>query len=142
MSDHLSLRLEATMDELARLDAAVEAFSQARGWAPEFEFHIKLMLEELVTNIVSYGYDGDEGGSHAIEVEIDSGAESVTVEVMDNGRAFDPLAEAPLPDLTSSVEERQVGGLGVHLVRTMSDEVRYERKGDKNCLTLVKRRNA
>ena len=60
--------------------------------------------------------------------------------IADDGRPFDPLTEAPEPDLESAIEDRPIGGLGVHLVRTMMDEVRYRREEGKNRLTLVKRR--
>ena len=59
---------------------------------------------------------------------------------MDNGRPFDPLNDAPEPDLDSGVADRAVGGLGVHLVRTMMDEMRYRRDRGRNHLTLVKER--
>ena len=64
----------------------------------------------------------------------------ITIEIEDDGHAFNPLLDAPEPDLDAEVEDRTVGGLGIYLVRTMMDEVRYQRQQNKNCLTLVKRR--
>lgn len=138
MSGKLSLRMKLNAGELARVDAAVAEFARKEEWPPELEFQIKLVLEELGLNIINHGHDGAEG--REIEIEIVSEADAVTVEIVDDGRPFDPMTEAPAPDTESALEDRPVGGLGVHLVRTMMDEARYRREGDRNRLTLVKRR--
>ena len=139
MSATLSLRIETRREELWRLDAAVEDLAQAEGWRPDLVFQIKLVLEELGINIVSHGHD--DGRSHEIEIELTSNPDVLTIEITDDGRPFDPMTDAPPPDLDSVLEDRPVGGLGIHLVLTMMDEVRYRRKQDKNRLTLIKRRN-
>ena len=138
MSAALSLRIATRLDELPRLDAAVEDFAQEQAWPPDLVFQVKLVLEELGVNIVNHGHDDD--ARHEIEIEIASAADALTIEIADDGRPFDPLTEAPEPDLESAIEDRPIGGLGVHLVRTMMDEVRYRREEGKNRLTLVKRR--
>ena len=138
MSAALSLRIATRLDELPRLDAAVEDFAQEQAWPPDLVFQVKLVLEELGVNIVNHGHDDD--ARHEIEIEIASAADALTIEIADDGRPFDPLTEAPEPDLESALEDRPIGGLGVHLVRTMMDEARYRREEGKNRLTLVKRR--
>ena len=138
MSAALSLRIATRLDELPRLDAAVEDFAQEQAWPPDLVFQVKLVLEELGVNIVNHGHD--DGARHEIEIEIASAADALTIEIADDGRPFDPLTEAPEPDLESAIEDRPIGGLGVHLVRTMMDEARYRREEGKNRLTLVKRR--
>ncbi len=138
MSAALSLRIATRLDELPRLDAAVEDFAQKQAWPPDLVFQVKLVLEELGVNIVNHGHD--DGARHEIEIEIASAADALTIEIADDGRPFDPLTEAPEPDLESALEDRPIGGLGVHLVRTMMDEARYRREEGKNRLTLVKRR--
>ena len=139
MSATLSLRIETRREELWRLDAAVEDLAQAEGWPPDLVFQIKLVLEELGINIVNHGHD--DGLSHEIEIELTSNADALTIEITDDGRPFDPMTDAPPPDLDSALEDRPVGGLGIHLVLTMMDEIRYRREQDKNRLTLIKRRN-
>ena len=79
-------------------------------------------------------------GLHEFEITLTSEADVLRIEVTDDGRPFDPLNEAPEPDLDASVDDRQVGGLGIHLVRTMVDEMSYRREQDKNHLTLVARK--
>ena len=139
MSATLSLRIETRPDELRRLDAAVENLAQAEGWPPDLVFQIKLVLEELGINILNHGHD--DGRSHEIEIELTSKADVLTIEITDDGRPFDPLTDARPPDLDSALEDRVLGGLGIHLVLTSMDEVRYRREQDRNRLTLVKRRN-
>ena len=64
----------------------------------------------------------------------------MTVEIADDGRPFNPLEDTPTADTTSPMDERPIGGLGVHLVRTLMSDVRYRRENDRNRLTMVKRR--
>lgn len=139
MSAKLSLRMGADAGALERVNVAITEFAQAENWPSDLEFRLKIVLEELGLNIVNHGFNNSEG--HEVEIELTSSVESVTIEIIDDGRPFDPLTEAPPPDLHSSVEERPVGGLGIHLVRTMMDEVRYRREADRNHLTLIKRRD-
>ena len=94
-------------------------------------------MDELVVNIMDYGYDDSD---HEIDITFTSEEDAVTIEINDEGRSFDPLNDAPEPDLTSPIEDRQVGGLGVYLARTMMDELVYRREGNRNYLTLMKRR--
>lgn len=135
MSGKLSLKVQPRTEELETITAAVEAFGDAEKWPADLVFRINLVLEELGLNIINYGGTDDLG---EIEITLTSGPESLTIEIVDNGRPFDPLTDAPEPDLESSVKDRAVGGLGVYLVRTMMDKLHYRRDGGRNYLTLVK----
>lgn len=135
MSGKLSLRVEPRAEELDTITAAVEEFGDAEKWPPDLVFRINLVLEELGLNIINHGRTDDLG---EIEITLTSGPESITIEIVDNGRPFDPLKDAPEPDLDSSVKDRAVGGLGVYLVRTMMDSLHYRRDGGRNHVTLVK----
>ncbi len=138
MSAQKSLRMATELDELRKVNAAVEELAGEENWPPDLTFQIGLAIEELGINIVEYGHD--DGRAHEIEIVISSEAEVITIEIEDDGQAFNPLSDAPDPDLEAAVEDRTVGGLGIHLVRSMMDEVHYQRQQNKNCLTLVKRR--
>ena len=138
MSATLSLRVETRLDELARIHGAIEELAESEDWPPDLLFQITLVLEELGTNIVNYGHD--DGEAHEIEIELTSNPCSLTIDITDDGRPFDPLTDTPAPDLDSALESRRVGGLGVHLVREMMDEAHYRREADRNRLTLVKHR--
>jgi anti-sigma regulatory factor (Ser/Thr protein kinase) len=137
LSGKLSLKVEPRAEELDTITVAVEEFGDAEQWPPDLIFRVNLVLEEVGLNIINHGRTDD---LHEIEITLTSEAESLTIEIVDNGRPFDPLTDAPEPDLDSGVAERAVGGLGVYLVRTMMDELRYRREGDRNYLTLIKGR--
>ena len=137
MSANLSLKVKSDREELDGITSAIEAFSADEDWSTDLLFKINLVLEELVLNIMDYGYDDDE---HDIEIVLNSDADSVTIDITDEGRAFDPLNDAPEPDINAPLEERHVGGLGVYLARTMMDELIYRRENSRNHLKLVKRR--
>ena len=100
-------------------------------------FRVNLVLEELILNVMDYG---TEGSDPDITIEIASEGDSISIDLSDRGRPFDPLTEAPEPDLTSAVGERRVGGLGVHLTKTLMDEVSYSRNADRNRLSIVTRK--
>jgi anti-sigma regulatory factor (Ser/Thr protein kinase) len=93
-------------------------------------------LDDVLTNIVDYA---GEARQAPIEVRVRLHPDALEAEVIDDGVSFDPLDSARTPDLAAGVEERPIGGLGVHLVRRLMDDVRYRREHDRNHLTLTKR---
>ncbi len=121
-----------------RIDQELEAFSREQGWPTDLDFAIRLFLEELTLNAVNYGSDDQ---STAIELDMTSNDREVRFLLVDNGRPFNPLEDAPAPDTDSAVEDRPIGGLGVYLVQTMADAVDYERVDGQNRLTVVKCRS-
>lgn len=133
-----TFRLLNNTDEMARLDRAVDEFGQGEQWSEQMSYHIKLALEEVVMNVISYAYDDD--ASHEFEVRLCSNSKSVVIDVIDDGRPFDPLHEAAAPDVQATLEARNIGGLGVFFVKTLMDDVEYRRENDRNRLTLTKRR--
>ena len=137
MSAKASIKIETRHDELDRVSAAVEELAEREDWPPEMVYRVTLVIEELVVNIINHGHDD---GVHDIEIAMASEPDALTVEITDDGRPFDPLSDAPEPDLDSLLEDRPVGGLGIHLVRTMMDEVHYRREQDRNHTTLIARR--
>jgi len=94
---------------------------------------LRIALDEIVTNIASYAYPDRETHEFTIRCELRDGRLETTVE--DEGIAFDPLG-APAPDLSLGIDERPIGGLGVHFVKKLMSAVRYERVGGRNRLTL------
>lgn len=140
MGADLSLRMAATREELPRIQAALEAFARDEGWPSRLEFQIKLVIEEVVMNILSHGYE--EGGEHDILIELASDAEKIGIEIVDDGRPYDPLTEAPAPDTGAPLADRPVGGLGVYLVCALMDEASYRREDNRNRLALTKQKPA
>ena len=137
MPSHLSLNLESSLDSLVEIEQAVEAFGAENGWPPDLVFNVHLVLDELASNIINHGY-GKSG--NRFQIAIQSGPEWLTIEVVDEARPFDPFKDAPHATVEASVNERPIGGLGVHIVKHLMDEMTYKRENGKNCLTLVKKR--
>ncbi len=136
MSQSVSLKIPSEMGQLERITAAVEEFAERDDWPPDLTFKVHLVLDELSVNVVNYG-----GGASEIEVSLASDADVVRVEIADDGQPFDPLHEAPVPDIDAPLEERPIGGLGIYLVREMMDELHYSRENGRNRLAMVKRKN-
>ncbi len=137
MSRKLSLEIDPRVDELSTITAAIEQFGDAEQWPPDMVFQINLVIEELGLNIMTHGKSED---LEKIEIMLTAEGESLTIEIVDNGRPFDPTSDAPEPDLGSELGERSIGGLGVHIVRSLVDSLCYRRQGGRNHVTLVKER--
>jgi serine/threonine-protein kinase RsbW len=133
MSDRLSLIVVNDLSEIPRVAREIEAFCQARGIASRIVHRFNLALEEVLTNVVSYAFAAP--GRHVIDVAIVHDSEALTATVSDDGTEFDPLAR-PTPDLQAPMEQRRVGGLGIHLVRELSESVGYTRENGRNVLTF------
>ena len=112
-------------------------FARFQNLNDEVIYAIQLSVDELFTNIVSYGYDDSE--THIVKFVIDVTQEEVRIEIVDDGKPFNPLDDAPDVNLDLSVEERKIGGVGIHLVKSLMSEVTYVRDGDYNRLRLVKK---
>lgn len=138
-SDLLAIRVGNDLEEIPRVADAIEALAEKEEWPVDWIFNLNLSLDELLTNIVHNGYQDDE--RHEIDLSVRGLADGgIEIVVEDDGVPFDPFTEAPEPDLESGVEERPIGGLGVFLVKQLMHEVEYERRGDRNRVTLRLRR--
>lgn len=136
MSATTSFRVANHLSEIARAAGLVEAFGREHGLPARVLFDANLSVDEVLTNVISYGYDDDF--EHTIEVRLALVPGGLRIEVEDDGRPFDPLA-APLPDLTAPIDERPIGGLGLCLVRKLMSSLAYERRDGRNVLTMMRR---
>lgn len=132
----LAIPLKNQISEIIRVHEIIEQLSQKRGWDTSLQFDLNLALEEVLANVVLYGYD--DAKEHDILIRVSIGAEELTMEIEDDGHAFNPL-DQPAPDLARPLEERQAGGLGIFLIRKVIDQVEYRRENGKNILTLKKK---
>ena len=137
MSSRYSVKIETRVEELNRIASIVEEIGEKEDWPPDLVFKVNLILEELGLNIINYGHTG---GLHEIDITITSTDEELKIEIVDDGKPFDPITDAPIPDVNAPMEERGIGGLGVHLVQEMTDVMRYRRVRDTNQVMLVIRR--
>jgi serine/threonine-protein kinase RsbW len=135
MEDQLTLRVKNAFSEIPAANETASRWLAERNAPPAADYLANLAIEELVTNCVKYGYD--DANEHIIEIVLKLSTGELTITVTDDGHAFNPL-DLPEPDTRLSVEERPLGGLGIHLLRKMSDRMEYKRNGGKNHLTLHK----
>jgi len=133
------LDIEAQVAEVTRVIDWVETCSRQDGLARDLTYVVMLAVEEAVMNVIGYAF-ADQPPPHSITLRLDIDQAKIVAEVTDNGRPFDPTA-MPEPDLSLPLEQRRVGGLGIHLMRTMMDRLDYRRADDRNMLRLEKARH-
>ena len=144
MSEKIHLRIgpnsdSSDADSLQYIHGSVEELGQREEWPESLTFKVNLVLEEVGLNILQYG--GENLGSRPeIEIVLTSEDNALTIEVLDDGQPFNPLQDSTIPDVEAMLEDRPIGGLGVHLVKTLMDDLTYERTAGKNRLTMVARR--
>jgi len=132
----LTLQVPGTVDAIHPATVQAEAWLVEQQVSFEAMYLVSLAIEELVTNCIKYGYK--DSASHTIDFLLRVDGQILRLEVIDDGSPFNPL-EAPRPDLSLPPEQRPIGGLGLHLLRELADEMRYERRDGTNRLTLIKR---
>jgi anti-sigma regulatory factor (Ser/Thr protein kinase) len=126
------------LNRLPDLDALAEGlrdFCRSGGASDEEFGDVRLAVEEVVSNTIRYGYVDAEAHPIVVRATLEGGA--ISIEIEDDARAFNPL-DAPLPDLTLPVEEKSPGGLGILLLRSVTDRIEYRRVGGKNLLRLIR----
>jgi serine/threonine-protein kinase RsbW len=134
--DGLKLELEAELPEIGRMAEELEALGERLELPFEVVQQVTLVLDELLTNIISYGME--PGEKRPIVLAVERKGDVLHIELSDGGKPFDPT-KTPPPDLDASLEDRKIGGLGIHFARTMMDSFEYRRDGDRNHVTLTKR---
>jgi anti-sigma regulatory factor (Ser/Thr protein kinase) len=122
--------------ELRQIEKWIQSFAEAAQLSPAARNAFDLALVEWVTNVVAYAYD--DAQEHWIAVRFLTGSGQARVEVEDDGRAFNPLT-LPRVDAHAPLEQRAVGGLGVHMIRQLMDSVEYRRAEGRNILSMTRR---
>ncbi len=130
------LYLKNDLAELDRLNGEMATFFDNNHIPEGFAFKINLAIEEIVTNIIKYGYD-DEYEQDVILIEIKSEGNAVLITITDNAKEFDPMKKED-PDTNIPLEERQIGGLGIFFAKELMDSMEYKRKNNKNILFMTK----
>jgi serine/threonine-protein kinase RsbW len=131
------LRVSVTnrMEEIRRVNAAVGNFLSEEGVPDRTVHHVRLVIEELVSNVVRYGFD--DAGPHHIDVDVRTGAHHIAVTVEDSGRPFNPNDAPPPPTVQEHVEARRYGGLGIFLVKKLTRELVYSRENNRNRVRAI-----
>lgn len=135
MKRKITYEFKNSLSELDDLRLKLDLFGKSRGVPEEIMFKLHLAVEEHFTNIISYGYTGK--GEHRIKVVLSHNNNTVEIRIEDDGIPFNP-EEVGTPDICCDVEDREIGGLGIHLIKTCMDDFRYQRKENRNILILRK----
>lgn len=122
-------------EELVRIVAAVDRFAAQHRLVKTVVEDLQVALSEVLTNIVDYGYADD--ADHEIRIRLRLIDDVLEATIEDDGVPFNPL-ERDAPDVSAPLQERRIGGLGIHFVKNLMNGVSYDRAGGKNCLVLRK----
>ena len=135
VSQEYKFELKNYLSELKALHQHLNNWGGDIGLSANSILRINICLDELFTNIVSYGFDDDL--EHIIIFKLSGDKNLVTINIEDNGIPFNPLEKID-PNFPDNVESANIGGLGIHIIRKLMDNVSYERKQGKNKLTMRK----
>lgn len=134
MTEEGVLRIPARLEGMDLILSFVSFLLDSHGCSPQARTQLRMAMEELYVNVTLYAYPSGDGWAE-IRGSVENGV--ATFKLIDGGRPFDPLAKDD-PDIMLSGEEREIGGLGIYMVKTMVDEVEYEYRDNCNQLTLHK----
>ena len=134
MEKHLILHNE--IQQIPQLASFLETIAEEKNISQALTMSLNLALEEAVTNVILYAYP--EGTDGLVDIEAVLRDDSLEFILSDSGKPFDPTA-APEADITLGVEERQIGGLGIYLVKQIMDSVTYKRENGRNILHMIKK---
>ncbi len=137
VDDSKKLKVEIINDlvQIDKVNQEFNAFSEENHISTSVRRKLNLVFDELLNNIISYAYDDDK--EHHIGVEVELTRKKLTIAITDDGLPFNPFA-GKTPDITIGLKDRKIGGLGIHLVRSLMDKAKYLRRVDKNMVMLIK----
>jgi sigma-B regulation protein RsbU (phosphoserine phosphatase) len=136
LSNHRTLTLTNDLKDVPRLATFVEEICEALSFDDMVTMQMNLAIEEAVVNVMDYAYP--EGVKGYVDIEAWADEQWLTFVITDSGKPFDPTTKGEV-DITLSAEERDIGGLGIYLVRQIMDSIGYEYKDGHNVLTLKKK---
>ena len=132
------IEIPADVKELNRVIGFFDELLEEHGCPMKAQFSVELTVEEIFVNIASYAYEPGTNGTASISADVDPATMVMTAVFEDSGIFYDPLAKED-PDITVPASQRQIGGLGIFLVKKNMDDVKYEYKDGKNVLTISKK---
>jgi serine/threonine-protein kinase RsbW len=135
----VGITISNAASELARVSAVADQFAAANQLSSDVTADLHVALDEVLTNIIKYGYTEDRAHEISIHLRVEDGV--LVGEVEDDGRPFDPL-KVPEPDVKAPLKERRIGGVGIHFVRKLMHEVNYRRVAERNRLVFKRRLKA
>ncbi len=131
----IELNVKASVESLQHVTDSIETFLRHKGFKDETVFDVRLAADEAITNVIQHGYEGREGMIH---IRCEASTKEIVLVVEDSAKPFN-LSSVEEPRFSDSLEKRQIGGLGVYLIKKKMDQVTHEFKNGKNILTMRKR---
>ncbi len=131
----LDLGIPNRLEEIDTVNRAFDEFAAERGLSERVRRSMKLVFDDLLNNVMSYAYEDE--ADHEIQVHVELSSDRLAVRISDDGRPFNPFGRTA-PDTALTLEQREIGGLGIHLVQNLMDEASYTRRTDRNVVVLVK----
>lgn len=128
----------ADLSNIDQIGDDVKSYCNTNGIDDASAFAVSLCLDELFTNIATYGYGGDNSKKICLDLSVSESPRVLRVEVRDSAKPFNPLTDAKEPDLTSGVEGREIGGLGIFLIKKYMDGIDYKYENGQNVLIMTK----
>jgi anti-sigma regulatory factor (Ser/Thr protein kinase) len=122
------------LSEIERINTEFKEFADGRGLAAGVSQKVNIVLDDLLNNIISYGFSDDE--DHQIDIDVTYTPGRLVIAITDDGMPFNPFDQVG-PDTSLSIEERDIGGLGVLLIKELMDEYQYQRHSNSNVVTLT-----
>lgn len=135
--EHYELQIAAQIDKLPSVIAFLDDILEKYECIMSVQVQLEVAIEEVYVNVAHYAYAPDTGEA-TITVDYENDTKTVTVTVIDSGIEFNPLAKVD-PDITLSAEDREIGGLGIYMVKKSMDSVSYERKDGQNIFSMTKK---
>ncbi|MBN2602292.1 MAG: ATP-binding protein [Candidatus Marinimicrobia bacterium] len=136
MKTAIEITIKNRIPEIEHVCDAVAEFSRKHNVADKIIFTLHLAIDEILTNIISYGYS--DPNEHIINICYSLQKDYLQLKIIDDSNPYDPAA-APEPDVEASLEDRKIGGLGIYLIKNMMDDIKYSSESGKNTLVLTKK---
>ena len=136
MTNAADFKLSNKLTELEKLMGGITAWCQQHSLSEETVYEVSLIVDEVVSNIIRHGFSDDK--EHTIKFGLSLENDDLVMKVEDEGLHFNPLLIPP-PDISRPMQERQPGGLGIYIVKKLTQDIQYRREGGTNFLVLKKR---
>jgi sigma-B regulation protein RsbU (phosphoserine phosphatase) len=134
--NEMTLEITNHINEINKLNELTDEMCRRWNLAPSVGHKINLALEEIISNIINYGFTDDD--EHIIRIEVTMANDTLKITTIDDGKQFNPVQKKDPETLDKPIEERQIGGLGIYFVKQFMDHVEYSRKDGKNILIIEK----
>ena len=131
----IEMTIEALLDNFTKVQTFIDSRLEELGCSNKAKFQINVAVEEIFVNIANYAYEPNTGMA---TIQIIDSEDTVIITFIDSGKPYNPL-ETPAPDITLPPEERSIGGLGIFMVKKITDDMKYEYMDNKNILSITKR---